>query len=75
MYLRQSDVRALKAAGLLDSNDGAFSKWMHLFGERDIGVHDDEQLGLARRRTLPMKEKREKNEDLKPPPPVRPTTN
>jgi hypothetical protein len=38
--LRGSHVRALKAAGLLDSNnsnDGAFSKWVHrLFGESDI---------------------------------------
>jgi hypothetical protein len=43
---RQSYVRALTAAELLDYNDGAFSKWMHRFGERDIGRHLDEHLGL-----------------------------
>jgi hypothetical protein len=44
MSSRQSYVHALKAAALLDSNDGAFSKWMHRFGERDIGSHIDKQL-------------------------------
>jgi hypothetical protein len=34
----------LKAAGLLDSNDGAFGMWMHRFGEHDIVGHIDEQL-------------------------------
>ena len=44
---RQSSfVHALIVAGLLDSNDdGAFSNWMHRFGEHDIGSHIDEQLG------------------------------
>jgi hypothetical protein len=46
MSTRQSYVRALKAAGLLDCNDGAFSNWMHRFGEHDIGCHIDERLGL-----------------------------
>ena len=48
---RQSHARALKAAGLLDSTsqDGVFSKWMHRFGEHDIGSHIDEQLGLEKR--------------------------
>jgi hypothetical protein len=37
--------RALNAAGLLDSNDGAFCyKRMHSFEEHDIGSHIDEQL-------------------------------
>jgi hypothetical protein len=44
--MRRSYVRALKVAGLLGSSDGAFSKWMHRFGERDIGLYIDEQLGL-----------------------------
>jgi hypothetical protein len=35
-----------KTAGLLDSNDGVFSRWMHQIGERDIGLNSDEQLGL-----------------------------
>jgi hypothetical protein len=40
----QSDVRVLKATGLLDSNfnDGTFSESMHRFGERDIGRHIDD---------------------------------
>jgi hypothetical protein len=43
----RSYVHALKAAGLLDSNDGAFSKRMHRFGEQhDFGRHIDEQRGL-----------------------------
>ena len=46
IYMRQSYVHALKAAGLLNSKDGAFSKWMHRFGEHDSGCHVDEQLGL-----------------------------
>jgi hypothetical protein len=48
MSTRQSYVRRLKASGLLDStsNDGAFRKWMHRFGERDIVSHVDEQLRL-----------------------------
>jgi hypothetical protein len=48
MSARQSYVRALEAAGLLDSNcnDGAVSKWVHRFGKRDIGLRIDEQLRL-----------------------------
>jgi hypothetical protein len=46
MSTRQSSGRAIKANGLLDSNDGAVSKWMHRFGEHDIGRHIDEALGL-----------------------------
>jgi hypothetical protein len=49
MSMRQSSVRALKAAGLLDSNDDAFSNWMHRFGDHNIGGHIDEQLGLEER--------------------------
>jgi hypothetical protein len=48
---RQSYVRTLKAAGLEDSNskDGAFSKWMHRFGEHGgIGRRIDQQLGLEK---------------------------
>jgi hypothetical protein len=51
MSTRQSNVSALKAAGLLDScstsnsNDGALGKCIYRFGERDIGLHIDEQLG------------------------------
>jgi hypothetical protein len=58
MPTRQSYVHALKGAGLLDSdsNDGAFSKRMHRFGERDIGLH-------ALTNKL-------QNEDLKPSPPT-----
>lgn len=42
MYTRQLYVRALKAAGdYCVSNDGAFSMWMHRFGEHDIGHHVD----------------------------------
>jgi hypothetical protein len=38
----------LKATVLLDStsNDGVFDKWSHRFGQRDIGLHIDEHLGL-----------------------------
>jgi hypothetical protein len=54
MPTRQSYVRALTAAELLDYNDGASSKWMHRFGERDIGRHLDEHLGLEE---VTMKEK------------------
>jgi hypothetical protein len=46
MFTRQSYVRALKAAGLLDSNDGAFNKWMRRLGECDIGLHIDVRLEL-----------------------------
>jgi hypothetical protein len=48
MYKRQVYVRALNVVGLLDSNsnDGAFSKRIHRFGERDIALHSDEQLRL-----------------------------
>jgi hypothetical protein len=46
MSRRQSSGHARKAAGLLDSNDDAFGKWMHRFGEHEIGGHIDEQLGL-----------------------------
>jgi hypothetical protein len=30
----------------MDSNDGAFIRWVHRFGKRDIRLHIDEQLGL-----------------------------
>jgi hypothetical protein len=46
MSTRQSCIRALRAAGLLNSNDGVFSKLMCRCGERDIGRQIDEQLGL-----------------------------
>jgi hypothetical protein len=53
MYTRQLYVRALKAAGdYCVSNDGAFSMWMHRFGEHDIGLHIDEQLGLEEGESL-----------------------
>jgi hypothetical protein len=47
---RSSYVRTLRAAGLLDKTSkdsgGAYHKWMHRFGQRDIGLHIDENLGL-----------------------------
>jgi hypothetical protein len=48
MSSRKSYVRTLKAAGLLDSTetDGDYAKWMHRFGQRDIGLHIDEHLRL-----------------------------
>jgi hypothetical protein len=51
MNTRMSYVRTLKAAGLLDptSTDGAYSKWMHRFGQHDIGLHIDAKLGLEAR--------------------------
>jgi hypothetical protein len=35
-----------RAAGLLDktSTDGAYGKWIHRFGQHDIGLHIDENL-------------------------------
>jgi hypothetical protein len=47
---RTSYVRTLRAAGLLDKTstdgaDGANGKWMHRFGQHDIGLHIDENLG------------------------------
>jgi hypothetical protein len=42
--------RAPNAAGLLDSNDGAFCyKRMHSFEEHDIGSHIDEQIQMRNR--------------------------
>jgi hypothetical protein len=35
-----------------NSNDGAFCKWMHRFGERDIGLRIDKHLELKRRDLL-----------------------
>jgi hypothetical protein len=37
-----------RAAGLLDSTstDGSYDTWMHRFGQYDIGLHIDAQLGL-----------------------------
>jgi hypothetical protein len=50
MSTRSSYVRTLRAAGLLDKTSkdsaGAYAKWMHRFGQRDIGLHIDESLGL-----------------------------
>jgi hypothetical protein len=48
MLTRKTYVRTLKAAGLLDktSTDGAYGKWTHRFGQHDIGIHFDENLGL-----------------------------
>jgi hypothetical protein len=50
MYTRKSYVRTLRAAGLPDktsSDDaGAYDKWIHRFGQHDIGLHIDESLGL-----------------------------
>jgi hypothetical protein len=48
MSTRMSHVRTLKAAGLLDptSSDGAYGKWIHRFGQHDIGLHIDAKLGL-----------------------------
>jgi hypothetical protein len=51
MSTRQSYVRALNAAGLLDSNSNdstvsTVSKGTHRFGERDIRLHIDEQFRL-----------------------------
>jgi hypothetical protein len=59
MATRQLYVHALEAGGLLDSNDGAFSKWMHRFGEDDIGSLEPTQWS--------MKEKAQQHKDLKPP--------
>jgi hypothetical protein len=44
----KSYVRTLRAAGLLDktSTDGAFDKWIHRFGQHDMGLHIEENLGL-----------------------------
>jgi hypothetical protein len=48
MSTRKSYVRTLRAAGLLDktSRDGTYDKWIHRFGQHDIGLHIDENLGL-----------------------------
>jgi hypothetical protein len=48
MSTRKSYVRTLRAAGLLDktSTNGAYGKWIHWFGQHDIGLHIDENLGL-----------------------------
>jgi hypothetical protein len=48
MSTKKSFVRTLRAAGLLDktSYDGAYGKWIHRFGQHDIGLHIDENLGL-----------------------------
>jgi hypothetical protein len=56
MSRRQSYIRALRAVGFLDSNDGAFSMWKLRLGGHDIGCHLDEQFGLQWK-TGPMKEK------------------
>jgi hypothetical protein len=48
MSTRMSYVRALKAAGLLDptSTDDAYGKWIHRFGQHEIGLHIGAKLGL-----------------------------
>jgi hypothetical protein len=48
MSTKKSYGRTLRAAGLLDktSYDGAYGKWIHRFGQHDIGLHIDENLGL-----------------------------
>jgi hypothetical protein len=48
MSTRKSYVRTLRGAGLLEkpSTDGAYGKWIHRFGQHDIGLHIDENLGL-----------------------------
>jgi hypothetical protein len=53
--LKRGKKRYLRGCLIVDStsDDSAFSKWMlHRFGERDIGLHIDEQRGLGRRRDL-----------------------
>jgi hypothetical protein len=45
---RKSYVRILRAAELRGktSSDSAYGMWIHRFGQRDIGLHIDENLGL-----------------------------
>ena len=53
MPTRKSYVRTLRAAGLLDKTSkdsaSAYAKWIHRFGQHDIGLHIDENLGLEAR--------------------------
>jgi hypothetical protein len=60
MSTRRSYVRTLRPAGLLDktSSDsaGAYDKWIHRFGQHDIGLHIDENLELEKQEQEPMTE-------------------
>jgi hypothetical protein len=53
MLTRHSYVRALEAAGLLDSNlnDGAFSNWMHRHIDEHLGLEEGTSKGNSRSRT------------------------
>jgi hypothetical protein len=64
--LRDSLTRPYtKAAGLLNStsNHGTFGKWMHRFGQRDIGLHINERLGLEAGSRDPSYDEKIANED------------